>query len=83
MTYLIKAIKNLKPTAEFSFENDDYQTIHWDVLEGNAPTQKEIDDEIKRIKKIEISEAETKATQRAAILDRLCLTAEEAALLLG
>ena len=83
MDYLSKAIFNLKPNAEFSFVNDDYSTIKWDVLEGNAPTQNEIDVEINRIKSAEITDAQTKATARQAILDRLGLSAEEAQLLLG
>ena len=83
MNYLTKAIKNLKPTAEFSFVENDYSTIEWDFLEGKAPTQKEIDEEIKRIKENEIIETQAKATARAEIFTRLGLTAEEAAILLS
>jgi hypothetical protein len=83
MNYLTKAIKNLRPTAEFSYNDDDYSTIKWDVLDGEAPTQKQIDDEINRIKAAEITDVEAKATARQAVLDRLGLTAEEAQLLLG
>ncbi len=83
MDYLTRAIKSLKPTAQFSFNNDDYSTIKWDVLDGDAPTKKQIDDEIKRLKASEITQAAAIATQRQEILDRLGLTAEEARLLLG
>lgn len=83
MNDLVKAIKLLKPTAEFSFINHDYSTIKWDVLEGDAPTQAEIDEAIEQVKANEIAEAAAKATQRQAILDRLGITAEEAALLLS
>ena len=55
MSYIAKAIKKLKPTAEFSFNNDDYSTIHWDILEGDAPTQTEIDAAIKQIKADELA----------------------------
>ncbi len=41
--YLVAAIRKLKPNSEFSFIEDDYSTIKWDVLEGTAPTQAEID----------------------------------------
>ena len=81
--YLAKAIKSLRPTAEFSFKEDDYSTINWIVLDGDAPTQKQIDDEIKRIKAVETTDAQAKEAQRQVILDRLGLTAEEAQLLLG
>jgi len=83
MNYLVKAIRKLKPTAEFSFQNDDYSTIKWDVLDGDEPTQAEIDSAIEQIKADEITEAATKAAQKQAVLDRLGLTADEAKLLLG
>jgi hypothetical protein len=83
MIYLAKAIKNLRPTSEFSYDDDDYSTINWIVLDGDAPTQDEIDVEINRIKSVEITDAQTKAAQRQALLTRLGLTAEEAQLLLG
>ena len=83
MSYLIKAIKKLKPSSEFSLNNDDYSTIKWDILEGNAPTKKEIDDVIENIKNNEINEAQAKIIARQAILERLGITEEEAKLLLG
>ena len=83
MSDLTKAIKLLKPSAEFSYTNDDYSTVKWDVLEGEAPTQAEIDAAIATIKANELLDAETKATTRAALLDRLGITADEAKLLLG
>jgi len=83
MNYLVKAIKKLKPTAEFSFTNDDYSTIKWNVLEGKAPTQKQIDDAIEQVKSDEIAQAEARIAQRQLILDKLGLTADEARLLLG
>lgn len=81
--YLVAAIRKLKPTAEFSFTEDDYSTIKWDVLDGDAPSQKEIDAAIKQVKADEIAEATTKVAQKAALLDRLGITAQEAKLLLS
>ncbi len=81
--YLFKAIRKLKPTAEFSFQDDDYSTIKWDVLEGNAPTQKQIDDAIEQVEADELVEAEAKATAKAALLERLGITQDEANLLLS
>jgi len=83
MSNLVKAIKKLKPDAEFSFTNDDYNTIKWDVLEGDAPTQAEIDAAIEQVKADELAEAEAKAAQKAALLDRLGITEDEAKLLLA
>ena len=81
--YLLEAIKKLKPTAEFSYTDNDYSTIKWDVLDGEAPTQKEIDAAIKEVKTEEAQAEATKATAKAALLDRLGITAEEAVLLLS
>ena len=83
MDYLIKAIRYLKPSAEFSFTNDDYSTIKWDVLKGDAPTHAEIDDAISQIKADEAVELEAKANQKAALLERLGITNDEAKLLLS
>jgi hypothetical protein len=81
--YLIKAIYKLKPNAEFSITDNDYSTIKWDVLEGEAPTQKEIDAAIKQVKIDEANAIKTKATAKAALLDRLGITEDEAKLLLS
>jgi hypothetical protein len=83
MSDLTKAIKSLRPSAEFSYINDDYSTVKWDVLEGKAPTQAEIDAAILDIKANELSEAKAKAEAKGALLERLGITADEAALLLG
>ena len=78
--YLTKAIRKLKPTAEFSFTDNDYSTIKWDSLEGDAPTQAEIDKAINQIKADELADAETKAAAKAtaqAKLASLGLTTED------
>jgi hypothetical protein len=80
---LVKAIKYLKPNSEFSFNDNDYSTINWIILEGEAPTQAEIDAAIEQVKADEVAEAEARATQKAALLDRLGITEEEAKLLLA
>jgi hypothetical protein len=83
MDYLTQAIRKLKPTAEFSFIDNDYSSIKWDVLEGEAPSQAQIDLAIEQLKVDEIAQAEAKATQKAALLDRLGITEDEAKLLLA
>jgi hypothetical protein len=78
--YLLEAIKLLKPNAEFSFQENDYSTIKWDVLDGDAPTQAQIDVAIEQIKADEITQAEAKAQAKAAAeakLAALGLTAED------
>jgi hypothetical protein len=78
--YLTKAIKHLKPTAEFVITNDDYSTIEWHVLDGDAPTQKQIDDAIKAVKAKEIADAKAQADAKAAAQAKLAalgLTVED------
>jgi len=56
---LNEAIAKLKPNAEYVLTNRDYSTIKWIVLDGDAPTQAEIDAAIKEIKN---EKAQAKAT---------------------
>ena len=83
MEYLSDAILRLKPEAHFSYNDNDYSTIKWDVLEGNAPTESEINAVIELIKAKEITDKATKANNKAALLAKLGITAEEATLLLS
>lgn len=77
---MIKAIQSLRPTAEFSFENDDYSTIQWDVLEGKAPTAAEVSAAVEKVKADQIAEkAQAQADKETAQakLTALGLTADE------
>ena len=56
--YLVDAIRKLKPTSEFVFTDGDYSTIEWHVLEGDAPTQEELNVAIEQIKANDIAEEE-------------------------
>jgi len=73
----------LRPNAQYSFIENDYSTIEWFNLEGQAPTAKEIADAVKVIEAEEASAAATAAAAKAALLQRLGITAEEAQLLLS
>ena len=84
--YLSDAIYLLKPTAEFSFIDNDYSTVKWDNLDGDAPTQSEITAAIKIIKANEAkAEADKVAAKQSAQtkLAALGLTEEEVASILG
>jgi hypothetical protein len=83
VNYLQKAINRLRPTAEFSFSNEDYSTIQWDVLEGNAPTLTQINKEIEKIIAEEEVAKVAQSNAKAELLAKLGITAEEAALLLS
>lgn len=83
MLLLTAAIKKLRPTAEFSYIDNDYSTIKWDVLDGEAPTQAEINSAIEEIKLERIAEAQMIAEKKAALLEKLGITEDEAKLLLS
>lgn len=78
--YLSLAIRKLHPEAEFSFGAEGYKSIKWDVLNGDAPTQTQIDAAIKAIKEEEAAaeiEAATKKAAAEAKLVALGLTADD------
>jgi hypothetical protein len=80
---LVKAILKLRPAAEFSFTGEDYSSIVWTSLEGNAPSKAEINKAIAEIEAQEIADANSKESQKAALLVKLGITADEAKLLLS
>jgi len=81
--YLTEAIQKLRPNAEFSYQENDYSTIKWDVLEGEAPTLAEVNAAIEQVKADEAQSELDKAAAKSALLDRLGITADEAKLLLS
>ena len=77
---LVKAIRLLKPTSQFVMQNSDYSTIEWHILEGDAPSQAEIDAAIEQVKAQETQAELDKATKKAAAeakLAALGLTADD------
>jgi hypothetical protein len=80
---MIKAINKLRPNSEFSFTDCDYSTIVWQKLDGKAPTELQVNNAMAAV----IAELDAALIERsdakAALLDRLGITADEAALLLG
>ena len=80
ISYLSAAIKKLRPNAQFSFTNEDYSTIQWDVLKGDAPTQEEIDAAIEQVKADEAQAELDKAARKSAAeakLEALGLDADD------
>jgi hypothetical protein len=78
--YLAEAIWKLRPGAEFSFNEQDYSTVKFDKIEGNPPTQAEIDAAIEQIKADEITakaKAEADKISAQAKLEALGLTADD------
>jgi hypothetical protein len=77
-----KALEILRPNGGWAIVADDFDSIFYD--EGVTPvTQKEFTDTLKIAEQTYLAELEAKATSRAAILDRLGLTEQEAKILLS
>ena len=77
---LVKAIHYLRPTSEFSFQNNDYSTIKWFVLEGDAPSLAELEIAHQAVKAAEAQAEADKAAAKAsaeAKLAALGLTADD------
>ena len=83
MDYLDQAILKLKPNSEFTYFDRDYSSIQWHVLDGEAPSKAQIDAAIEQIKIDNEQEKITKAEIKTALLNRLGITADEAAILLS
>jgi len=81
--YLVLAIKSLHPEAEFSFTDNDYSTVKFDVIDGDEPTLEEVNAEIARLKQADLDKATQTAEAKAALLERLGITEAEAKLLLA
>ena len=81
--YLVKAIHKLRPESQFSFTDNNYSTIKWDVLDGDAPAQADIDAAIDQVKADEAQAEANKAEAKTALLAKLGITADEARLLLS
>jgi predicted enzyme involved in methoxymalonyl-ACP biosynthesis len=82
MAYFQEALKALRPNKEFSTYEDD-TVIVWNDETVISPTQEEIDKKIKDLKAEKEAAADFKASAKAALLDRLGITADEATLLLS
>ena len=81
--HLTFAIHSLKPGSEFVITNGNYDEITWIVLDGAAPTFAEVEAEITKMKQNIVKVEAKRVIDKAAILAKLGITADEAKLLLG
>jgi hypothetical protein len=83
MSLILKAIHKLRPNAEVIIYDNDYSTAVWHKIEGEPPTEAEVNSAMQQI---EIEETQIKAeaaVAKAALLNKLGITEEEAKLLLS
>ena len=83
MPILHQAIQALRPDKEFTMVDDDPSTIIWNDADVTTPTNAEIKTKFDELKAAELAEANSKATQKTALLEKLGLTESEAKLLLS
>jgi hypothetical protein len=76
---IFQAISNITNGAEFTLIDDDLSTLVFNDSTIIVPNKKEIDTELARM----AAAKSDKENAKAALLERLGITAEEAALLLG
>jgi hypothetical protein len=76
----VNAIQFIRPGAEFVLRGDDLDWLDANQIE---PTNEEIKAGFIAHQKAQITDAKAKDKARTALLERLGITAEEAALLLG
>jgi hypothetical protein len=77
---IFKAIQFIRPDAEFSLSGTE---LTWLDENQTEPTKAEIEAGWVAYQAAKISQAETKATAKAELLERLGITADEAKLLLA
>lgn len=66
--HVTKAIRLLRPNSEFVMQNSDYSTIEWHILEGDAPTEKEVKEAIEVVMEQE-KQAEANAIKAKQIAE--------------
>jgi hypothetical protein len=79
---IVKALTSLMPESQWTLAGDDYADLVW-LSQGTAPTLVEIQAEIALIPQREKAKADKAETDKAALLAKLGITADEAKLLLG
>jgi hypothetical protein len=86
MANITNAIQSLLPDAEFVITADDYSTIIWHKLEGDAPTLAQVKAEMKRLSDLEVSTESDKIAAKASAITKLAalgLTEDEAKAIIG
>jgi hypothetical protein len=77
------AIQSLRPGIGFAMYGDDPSTIIWEVESVITPTQSEIDAAVKSMEAKKIADEKAKESAKKMVLEKLGLSADEAALLLS
>lgn len=82
MTDYVAVLSRRYVGKEWWIADNDYNTLDW-FSDGNKPSKATLDGFWVSVQQEIADEASAKATAKQAVLDRLGITADEAALLLG
>ena len=86
MASMSSAILSLIPSAEFVITENNYATIVWHKIEGDAPTLAQVKAEMKRLSDLEVLAEATKVAAKASAITKLAalgLTEDEAKAIIG
>lgn len=78
-----QAVVSLRPGVEWSMNGDDVENIIWHTPNVTPLTKAEVEAEVARLEQAAIDKAASDAVKRAALLERLGISEDEAVLLLG
>jgi hypothetical protein len=80
---IVEAIHILRPNAEWVIQGKDYSGLDWLDKKQTKPTIEEIEAKIAELPQLKATQKATKTAEKAALLDKLGITDDEAKLLLS
>jgi ABC-type proline/glycine betaine transport system ATPase subunit len=83
MGWISKAIRHLDSIAEYKITEDDLESIEWIVTSNGPISINDIEQNIPLVKQLEADKQAQAQAAKAALLDRLGITEDEAKLLLS
>ena len=83
MAKLAEAINLYNPKAQWTLLGDDYATLDWHSVDIAKPTKAELENLLSQVESIKAQQEAETAADKAALLSKLGITADEAKLLLS
>ena len=83
MAKLAEAINLYNPSAQWTLSGDDYATLDWHSVDIAKPTKAELENLLLEVEAAKAQQEAETAADKAALLSKLGITADEAKLLLS
>jgi hypothetical protein len=80
---IVKALEILRPGEAWLLTDDDYSQIQWLEKKTQAPSIEEVEAKVAELPQLKAAAEATKAAEKAAVLAKLGLNAEEVTALLS